>query len=297
VPSRPIVVPQPLLQEGAAPGNLAHPANRLMWITPDRVLYVGLLGSMSTRTMGGWLIYVSLGAPMRVALERGGQPGAWERTELAVIPPYMPHRVESDDRMIASVTLEPESIDPDHLPQFLQGPAGARDDEALCRQIRQAHAWLRLHGQDHALPPEGFDERVLGQTLVARHIEPRVRRVLDRMRADPEITLSAAEGAASVGLSCSRFLHLFKEQAGASFRNVRTWKRARSLLHHVNRPANLAHMALDRGYPDSTHFSHSIRQIYGLTPRDLFAGSRRLKLLGQSTQGATAGHGGDRHYS
>ena len=54
----------------------------------------------------------------------------------------------------------------------------------------------------------------------------------------------------------------------------------RSLLHHVTRDANLLHVALDTGYPDATHFSHSIRQVYGLRPRDLFAGSRRLTVLG-----------------
>ena len=61
---------------------------------------------------------------------------------------------------------------------------------------------------------------------------------------------------------------------------ITTWKRARSLLHHVTRETNLVHVALDTGYPDSTHFSHSIRQVYGLKPRDLFAGSRQLTVLG-----------------
>ena len=104
----------------------------------------------------------------------------------------------------------------------------------------------------------------------------------------------AGDCAASVRLSFSRFLHLFKEQTGAPFRSMRTWKRARSLLHYVNRPSNLTAVALETGYPDATHFSHSIRQVYGLKPKDIFAGSRRLVLLGkpsttrQSTPPATA---------
>ena len=85
-----------------------------------------------------------------------------------------------------------------------------------------------------------------------------------------------------MGLSFSRFLHLFKAEVGTPFRSLRTWKRARSLLHHVTRDTNLVHVALDTGYPDSTHFSHSIRQVYGLKPRDLFAGSRQLTVLGDS---------------
>ena len=102
------------------------------------------------------------------------------------------------------------------------------------------------------------------------------------MRDDPAQLTTAQDCAARVGLSFSRFLHLFKAEVGTPFRSLRTWKRARSLLHHVTRDTNLVHVALDTGYPDSTHFSHSIRQVYGLKPRDLFAGSRQLIVLGDS---------------
>ena len=61
--------------------------------------------------------------------------------------------------------------------------------------------------------------------------------------------MTAVDYAASVNLSPSRFLHLFKEQTGISFRAFRAWKRARHLLHFVNEDINLAHLAQDIGYP------------------------------------------------
>ena len=78
----------------------------------------------------------------------------------------------------------------------------------------------------------------------------------------------------------SRFLHLFKAEVGVPFRSFRTWQRARSVLHFVTQTANLATIALDVGYPDSTHFSHSIRQVFGLTPKSIFEGCRKLELYG-----------------
>jgi AraC-like DNA-binding protein len=90
--------------------------------------------------------------------------------------------------------------------------------------------------------------------------------------------VTAASCAAEVGLSPSRFLHLFKEETGISFRSFRAWKRARHLLHFANQDINLAHLAQDIGYPDSTHFSHSIRRFYGLKPRAIFSGSRDLAI-------------------
>lgn len=303
MPNDPIVMPLPHTpRPGPAAGLVGwpadradNPADRVMWITPDRVFYAGLLGEMSTRTMGGWLVYASLGAPLRVAVPATGGAGgrggelAWSSGLLAVVPPYLPHQVVCGQRMVCTLTLEPDSLDPQQLPGVLQGPAGIRTDApalALWRRLRQAHDWLRTEGRGRALPAADFDAVVLGQALAPRPMSPRIRQVLDTMRSDPSQNTLAADCAASLGLSTSRFLHLFKDEVGASFRAVRTWKRARSLLHHVTRPANLAHLALDSGYPDSTHFSHSIRQVYGLSPRDLFAGSRRLTLLGQQSGAA-----------
>ena len=64
------------------------------------------------------------------------------------------------------------------------------------------------------------------------------------MRDDPAQLTTAQDCAAQVGLSFSRFLHLFKAEVGTPFRSFRTWKRARSLLHYVNREANLARVTL-----------------------------------------------------
>src|SRR5258707_12230686 len=98
--------------------------------------------------------------------------------------------------------------------------------------------------------------------------------------------MTAADCAASAGLSPSRFLHLFKEQTGISFRAFRAWKRARHLLHFANQNINLAHLAQDIGYPDSTNFSHSIRRFYGLNPPAILSGSRDLAIY--RTWGAEA---------
>lgn len=126
---------------------------------------------------------------------------------------------------------------------------------------------------------DDFDRVMLGGHLPARVVDPRIRRVIDSIERDPAATVSAQSRAQSVHLSFSRFLHLFREEVGVPFRAFRTWKRARSLLHPVNRDANLAHVALDTGYPDGTHFSRSVRQVYGLRLRGNFAGSRRLELF------------------
>ncbi len=282
--------PVPMLPGQALP--MADKRNRVMWLNNDRVFYAGLLGEVSVRTMGGWLVYASLGAPIRIALGDAAAPGAddracWHSTDLAVLPPYQPHRVACDARLICSITIEPETVDLAGLPAFMRRhlgavPAGDAEAAAVLQRVRAAHAWLREQGSGTDLSTADFDLRCFGHRLAPRKIDARIHSVLEDIRNDPSRSTTAQDCAAAVGLSFSRFLHLFKDEVGTPFRSLRTWKRARSLLHHVTRAANLVHVALDTGYPDSTHFSHSIRHVYGLKPRDLFAGSRALTVLGDS---------------
>jgi AraC-like DNA-binding protein len=271
---------------------LSDRRNRVMWLNNDRVFYAGLLGAVSVRTMGGWLVYVSLGAPLRIALQDGeagiaATDAPWQVAQLAVVPPWVPHRVACDERLICSITIEPETIDEAALPAWVRSHAGAvpashPDALPMLQRVRSAHAWLRSQGRQVDWQTAGFDQALFGQPLPARVIDARIAQVLRTMRDDPAQLTTAQDCAARVGLSFSRFLHLFKAEVGTPFRSLRTWKRARSLLHHVTRDTPLVHVALDTGYPDSTHFSHSIRQVYGLKPRDLFAGSRQLVVLGDS---------------
>lgn len=245
-----------------------------MWINADRVVYLGLLGAPTLRCFGGWSVYLSLRGTHRIALDGGG----WQDGAFSVVPPYARHRIVSDERMIGKLLVEADTVRAQALPPPLREGRGAVHAPAALQRMRQALDALRCAGSVPYAGTAGVDAQFFGTALPAPALDPRVRAVLDRIKADPHGHVSAQQCAEAVQLSVSRFLHLFKAEAGAPFRSFRSWQRARSLLYHVTRRVNLTDVALDAGYPDSTHFSHSIRQVYGLTPRAIFAGSRQLAL-------------------
>ena len=253
----------------------ASSAERLMWITPDRVFYAGLLGTPSPRTQGALVMYVAMDAPLRIRI--GG--GEWQSTEVAVVQPYVPYEIATDARHVLNILIEPETVDRARLPAVLQACGAVQATEWAAR-VRLCYTHLLAQGLALALQPQDFDLLFWGQTLPSRLLDARIAQVLARIQDNPCTQATAQACANEVHLSFSRFLHLFKQEVGAPFRSFRTWKRARSLLHHVNREQHLVHVALDIGYPDSTHFSHSIRQTFGLKPRDIFAGSRKLRIIG-----------------
>jgi AraC-like DNA-binding protein len=250
-------------------------SDRLMWITPDRVFYVGLLGVPSIRTMGSVIAYVAVEGCVHISID-GGE---WQVSEMAVVPPYIPHRIRSEARKINVIKVEAETVNLAALPEPLRG-SGAVDAPWFVERVRRCQRELcsRGHDLDLNLMSADFDHLFFDGPLITRTIDHRIQVAIDGIKHDPSAPANAEKCAENAHLSFSRFLHLFKQEVGVPFRSFRAWKRARRLLHYVNRDSNLANVALDAGYPDSTHFSHSIRQVYGLKPKDIFAGSRRLAV-------------------
>jgi AraC-like DNA-binding protein len=250
----------------------AGASGHLMLITPDRVFYAGLLGRPRQRCFGGLLVYVALTGQLRMVLENGEQ----RHGELLVVPPNQRHSIESDDRTVIVALVEPESVPAGMLIRFASQMAKAAD--SFVGRLRAAYQQLLERPLSGEITSAMFDLLCFGEALPRRAIDSRVIEaiaLINRFSGEPTTAESCA---AAAGLSVSRFLHLFKEQTDISFRSFRAWKRARHLLNFANQDLNLAHLAQDIGYPDSTHFSHSIRRFYGLKPRAIFSGSRDLAI-------------------
>lgn len=248
---------------------------KVMFITPDRVVYAGFLGRPLTREFGALTVYVSLRNPFHIKMNGG----SWTSTGMRAVPPNTPHQITTMDRLIGVIMIEPESICMDRLPHFLQ-PAGCDDySRAAADRARQALASLA----DGSVPVDSIrtrlDQFLFGETLASRRMEARMASVVNMIKRQPCDTLGADDFALRVDLSFSRFLHLFKVEVGTTFRRFRAWKRARSFLARVNTQLNLTDIALEAGYPDSSHFSRTVRRYWGLTPTDIVAGSRRLVVI------------------
>ena len=248
-------------------------SGHLMLIMPERVFYAGLLGRPRERCSGGFNIYVAIEGGLWLTTADGRETHG----ELAAVPPNVRHTIASDYRSVLSLVIEPESVPAgvfEDLVKRLTGPESAN----FANRIRSAHVALRERQGANDISNAEFDSLCLGEVLAPRALDPRVARSIVQIGKFCGEPVTAASCAAEAGLSPSRFLHLFKEETGISFRSFRAWKRARHLLHFANQDINLAHLAQDIGYPDSTHFSHSIRRFYGLKPRAIFSGSRDLAI-------------------
>lgn len=251
---------------------MSHPG--LLCMNADRVFYLGLLGSPHERVLGALTLYASRSGELELLVD--GR--VTQRGELLIVPPYLAHRIQAEDKQIFCLLIEPEYLDQSRLPAQLQ-PHGPRQAQAAVVECMREAAQQLAATLSKPLSNQAFDLLLLGVELPSRTLQPRLETVLGLLRGEPTASLSAADCAALCQLSPSRFMHLFSTTVGSSFRHLRTWKRARNLLALVQSPQSLTDIALELGYADASYFSNSIRQITGLRPKDIIAGSRRLKLL------------------
>ncbi len=96
-------------------------------------------------------------------------------------------------------------------------------------------------------------------------IPSRILTVMDYLRGNPRA--SAEDAASHISLSVSRFVHVFKEEAGVSFSEFQLnlkMKKASDLLSGTRLP--LSDIAFECGFNGQSYFSKVFREFYGISP-------------------------------
>ncbi|WP_246744777.1 helix-turn-helix domain-containing protein [Methylocystis sp. Sn-Cys] len=117
------------------------------------------------------------------------------------------------------------------------------------------------------------------ETSNAELIDPRLSAAVDLLHAHYADLTPVDDLARRVGLSASRFQHLFTRQIGVPFRRYRAWSRLRGVWRQVAEGASLTEAAHASGFFDSAHFAHAYRRTFGKAASD----GRRIARTTQST--------------
>lgn len=149
---------------------------------------------------------------------------------------------------------------------------------AIAYDHRDEAALLADWRQGPVTDPEMPRRRLLGAGE-AEPTDERIRVAMQLLRDRPGEQGSAAEMAAAVNLSQSRFLHLFSAHAGTSFRRYRLWARMRHAAAAVSRGADLSTAASDAGFASPSHFSDTFRAMFGLTATQMLANQLRIVVM------------------
>jgi AraC-like DNA-binding protein len=227
-----------------------------VWLWPGQALYSGPGLGLEPHSGSVWCLAVGVEGPLRVTVQ-----GNTIAARSVLIPPRLTHHLSMRGPLV-SCYLDPGS----------QRSTSCRQQFAEFRDgIGVGHAaepaLTKMPGDDEAA------RRWLGLAApeVPHRIDHRIELAAKQIREDPATAVSAREFAAAAGLSESRFLHLFRREAGTSLRRYRMWSRLVLAGTAVAAGRNLTTAAADSGFASPSHLSDTFKTTFGLSATQLFA--------------------------
>lgn len=247
---------------GPLPESCCDDELATVWLWSGHAAYCGPSLQLAAHSGSVHCFALGLDAAFLLRSEATGE----RRVRSALIPARMSHQIVADGRMLFFY------IDPGESLGNLADQMTDRSSAIACRHRDEAElisTWLA----DPEPDPETLWLRLRGPVMVGA-MDERIRTAIRLLQSQPND--SAHKIAAAVNLSPSRFLHLFSEHAGTSFRRYRLWAKMRHAAQAISLGADLTEASAAAGFASPSHFSDTFRTMFGLSATDLFSRPTRL---------------------
>lgn len=254
----------------------------LLCLWPQRMMFIGRLGTLQLHRHPISVCLVGLQAPLRIDTAMAGESLVGLT---AIVPAGLSHSLDLSGAPVAVIYNDPDDPYYRRLSPHRRCGLSSLDPEiegSLIVALRNLYA---LHQAGDKLRFDDFDvaaEQALGIEPRPPRIDARVKHVVSMMRADIDRNHSIEELARQVELSPSRLQHLIVQEIGVPLRTFRIWIRFRHAVERVAGGDSITSAALDAGFSSSSHFSHTFKATFGITAASLLKGAPpklRIKLI------------------
>ncbi|MED5812251.1 AraC family transcriptional regulator [Mycolicibacterium sp. 050232] len=233
-----------------------------VWLWPGQALYAGPGLGLDPHSGSVWCLAVGLDGPLTVTVQ-----GDAITAGSVLIPPRLIHHLSMPGGLV-SCYLDPSS-----------------QRSASCRQqFSEFQGGIGIgHAAEPVLTAMPDDDNTARRWLdvaapdVPHRVDPRIELVAKQIREDPAAAVPAREFAAAAGLSESRFLHLFRREAGTSLRRYRIWSRLVAAGTAVAAGENLTTAAAESGFASPSHLADSFKTTFGLSATQLLSTGLRIR--------------------
>ncbi|UXA19402.1 AraC family transcriptional regulator [Mycobacterium sp. SMC-4] len=240
----------------------------VVWLWPGRALYAGPGLNLRPHSGAVWCLAVGVDGVLTVTADEHRV-----RARSVLIPPRLVHQLDTHGGRLVSCYLDPSS---DRI-ETIRTQCRSRTGDVRHRHVSEQILASAPADDDGAM--RWLDVAAPG---AARPIDPRIRSAAARIASDPDGAPSACALAENVGLSESRFLHLFRAQTGTSVRRYRLWIRLMRAGRAMTDGAGLTEAAAQAGFASPSHLSDRFRETFGLTASELLRSGVALRTAAPS---------------
>lgn len=96
--------------------------------------------------------------------------------------------------------------------------------------------------------------------------DKRIKTAIEYLETNFDRVIPLQEIAEKCFLSPSRFLHLFKEKTGVTYRKAQQWNKVSQSFSMLNKQS-LTETAYQFGFADSAHYSKVFKETFGFSPK------------------------------
>lgn len=257
-----------------------QPLPSLLYLWDKRTLYIGPLVESLKLSQGAATLLISLDKPISFMIE--GETESVECMSL-LLPAGLTVSIDTGDAIIANCNLDPLGADFSGLSSLMQNKKG-RIAYNLKQYADFKQVYLTLKEQQldsetaYALLDDLLENR-FNQFYPDHAIDSRVALVVEKIKQTAEDNLSVDDLARLVNLSVPRLVQIFKKQTGVPMRRYRLWHRLFVIGLKMGAGSNLTEAAIEAGFTDSAHFSHTFKAMFGMTPTMILLQPNRLNII------------------
>ncbi len=255
-----------------APSYLVH-----LW--PGRGLVLSSAIQATAHRHAALQLTLGLNGPFRVRVKGG----TWSLSSALVLAKDAVHELDGQGRIQANLYVEPHSrlgrtLQAKYLGTKLWGPLPELALEPwkkkLLQHLKKPLPEAAVYGLFRQVA-----EFLAGVDSMQGALDERVAKALTVFEGLEDKKISAADLAKQVHLSESRLSHLFQEHLGLPIRRDLLWLKVLDACDQVNGSANITEAAHAAGFTDAAHFTHSARQLLGISPGMLFQNRSFVRVI------------------
>jgi AraC family transcriptional regulator len=215
-------------------------------------------------------IVISLDKPVAVC----GPDENWREGRGLVVRPDAVHSFNCNGAFGAMIFVDPESSEGAWLRNLLMQDITVVPDARLASAVSELRTFVE----------QPFDSMEIGALIrhcvralspgapPMRCLDPRVTKVLNRIRASEDLRISLSTAADMAFLSPSRFAHLFKNQVGLPFSRYLLWRKLTRAMLAIGSERTIADAAHAADFADAAHLTRTFYQMVGMAPSVLMRG-------------------------